>query len=39
VVNAQDYTSHNTDRLTRAQLIELLLGLDYIQAQLDARKA
>lgn len=40
VVSAQDYTSHNTERLTRGQLIELLLGLDYIQAQLGrARKA
>jgi UDP-N-acetylglucosamine 4,6-dehydratase/5-epimerase len=40
VVNAQDYTSHSTHRLTRPELIELLLKLDYVQAQLGtARKA
>ncbi len=35
--NAQEYTSHNTHRLTRPELIELLLGLDYIQDQLGRR--
>jgi UDP-N-acetylglucosamine 4,6-dehydratase len=40
VVHARDYTSHSTHRLTRPELIELLLELDYVQAQLGtARKA
>ena len=30
----EDYTSHNTTRLDRDQVIELLLNLDYIQAEL-----
>jgi UDP-glucose 4-epimerase len=34
VGRAQDYTSDNTERLSRAALIERLLRLDYIQAQL-----
>jgi UDP-glucose 4-epimerase len=29
-----DYTSHNTDRLTVPQVKELLLKLDFIQAHL-----
>ncbi|MBD8909632.1 polysaccharide biosynthesis protein [Methylorubrum zatmanii] len=31
---ADDYTSHNTQRLNRQQVIELLLKLDYIQQAL-----
>ena len=31
-----DYTSHNTERLSAAQVKELLLTLDYIKGQLDA---
>jgi UDP-N-acetylglucosamine 4,6-dehydratase len=34
VGRAQDYTSDNTERLSRAALIERLLRLEYIQAQL-----
>ncbi|MEJ1130223.1 polysaccharide biosynthesis protein [Variovorax sp. CCNWLW225] len=36
---AQDYTSHNTQRLEQAALIEMLMGLDYIQAQLGRTQA
>jgi UDP-glucose 4-epimerase len=32
--HAQDYTSHNTERLSRPALIERLLALDYVQDQL-----
>jgi UDP-glucose 4-epimerase len=35
--DVQEYTSHNTHRLTRTELITLLLSLDYIQAQLSQR--
>ena len=31
-----DYTSHNTERLTLAQIKEVLLKLDFIKEQLDA---
>ena len=31
-----DYTSHNTERLSVKQVKELLLTLDYIKEQLDA---
>jgi UDP-glucose 4-epimerase len=34
ISDADDYTSHNTRRLDRKQLIELLLGLDFIQNEL-----
>lgn len=34
VLNARDYTSHNTRRLSRAELIEVLRGLDYVKSQL-----
>lgn len=34
ISNADDFTSHNTDRLDINQVIELLLGLDYIQQEL-----
>jgi UDP-N-acetylglucosamine 4,6-dehydratase/5-epimerase len=34
VVNAQDYTSHSTERLPRADLVDMLLGLEYVQLQL-----
>jgi len=34
--DADDFSSRNARRLDRAELIELLLGLDYIQAQLGA---
>jgi FlaA1/EpsC-like NDP-sugar epimerase len=38
VAGAQDYTSDNTQRLTREGLIERLLQLDYIKQQLEAVK-
>jgi UDP-glucose 4-epimerase len=38
VAGAQDYTSDNTERLTREELIERLLQLDYIKHQLQAAK-
>ncbi|MCJ2126391.1 polysaccharide biosynthesis protein [Methylobacterium sp. J-077] len=31
---AEDYTSHNTVRLSHDEVVELLLGLDYIQQEL-----
>jgi len=34
IANLEDYTSHNTRRLNVPQIKELLLKLDYIQAQL-----
>jgi UDP-glucose 4-epimerase len=34
ISNAEDYTSHNTVRLNVDQVVELLLGLDYIQNEL-----
>ena len=37
VVNAQDYTSHSTHRLSRPELIQTLLGLEYVQAELARR--
>jgi len=33
---AEDYTSHNTQRLDVSQIKELLLGLDFVQEQLNA---
>jgi len=33
---AEDYTSHNTKRLTKQELKELLLSLDYVKRQLSA---
>lgn len=35
--NARDYTSHNTQRLTNNELVEMLLRLEYVQAQLGRR--
>lgn len=34
VSGMEDYTSHNTERLTIPQIKELLLSLDYVQSQL-----
>jgi UDP-glucose 4-epimerase len=34
IAEAEDYTSHNTDRLSRAQLVDMLLNLEYIQNEL-----
>jgi UDP-N-acetylglucosamine 4,6-dehydratase/5-epimerase len=34
ISSAEDYTSHNTTRLNREKIIELLLKLDYIQQEL-----
>ena len=34
----QDFTSHNTVRLSQAQLIELLMSLDYIKEELGSRE-
>jgi UDP-glucose 4-epimerase len=34
VSQAEDYTSHNTKRLNLDQVIEVLIGLDYIQQEL-----
>ena len=36
ISNAEDFTSHNTERLTVDQVVELLTGLDYIQQELKA---
>jgi UDP-glucose 4-epimerase len=36
VSSYDDYTSHNTERLEKAEVIDLLLRLDYIQEQLRA---
>ena len=33
---SEDYTSHNTTRLERPEVIDLLLKLDYVQEQLRA---
>ncbi|MBP1178484.1 UDP-glucose 4-epimerase [Methylobacterium sp. PvR107] len=33
---AEDYTSHNTTRLDQKQVVDLLMGLDYIQRELKA---
>jgi len=34
ISEAEDYTSHNTERLTKQELKELLLSLDYVKGQL-----
>jgi len=34
ITSASEYTSHNTQRLDRKELKDLLLGLDYIQKEL-----
>ena len=36
IAQFEDYTSHNTERLNVEQIKELLLKLDYIQAELNA---
>lgn len=36
---AEDYTSHNTVRLNQDEVVELLLGLDYIQQELRTFRA
>jgi UDP-glucose 4-epimerase len=36
ISHLDDYTSHNTERLTVPQIKELLLKLDYVQQQLGA---
>lgn len=36
ISRAEDYTSHNTQRLDVGQIKELLLGLDFIKRQLNA---
>jgi UDP-glucose 4-epimerase len=36
ISQAKDYTSHNTQRLDVSRIKELLLGLDFIQEQLNA---
>lgn len=36
ISRAEDYTSHNTQRLDVGQIKELLLGLDFIKGQLNA---
>lgn len=33
---AEDYTSHNTQRLDKEQVRQLLLGLDFIKDELNA---
>jgi len=38
ISNADDFTSHNTERLDQQQVIDLLLSLDYIQTELDRAK-
>lgn len=38
ISSSDDYTSHNTKRLDQDDVIELLLGLDYIQEELKASK-
>ncbi|MFB0491683.1 UDP-N-acetylglucosamine 4,6-dehydratase [Methylobacterium sp. OAE515] len=35
---AEDYTSHNTTRLNREQVVDLLLRLDYIQQELRTQR-
>jgi UDP-N-acetylglucosamine 4,6-dehydratase/5-epimerase len=34
ISSAEDFTSHNTKRLDKQQVVDLLLGLDYIQQEL-----
>lgn len=36
---AEDFTSHNADRLTQQQVVQLLLGLDYIKQELGGSRA
>jgi len=36
ISQSEDYTSHNTERLSVSQIVELLLKLDFIREQLDA---
>ena len=38
ISETDDFTSHNTERLNREQVIDLLLGLDYIQRELEPAK-
>lgn len=37
ITEAEDYTSHNTDRLNKEQMIDMLFNLDYIQQELKER--
>jgi UDP-glucose 4-epimerase len=37
VSDLDDYTSHNTERLTVPQVKDLLMKLEYIQQQLSAQ--
>lgn len=34
IAEAEDYTSHNTERLNKEQLVDMLFQLDYIQSEL-----
>ena len=36
VSTSDDYTSHNTTRLEKQEVVDLLLKLDYVQEQLRA---
>ena len=38
ISDAEDFTSHNTERLNRDQVVDLLLSLDYIKAELEPSK-
>ncbi len=38
ISRAQEYTSHNTRRLDRAELRELLVGLDYVRQEIAAAR-
>lgn len=37
ITEADDYTSHNTERLSKEQLIDMLYNLDYIQNELKTK--
>jgi UDP-glucose 4-epimerase len=39
ISEAQDYTSHNTQRMDVDEVVRLLLGLDFIQAELRGEPA
>jgi UDP-glucose 4-epimerase len=37
ISSLEDYTSHNTERLSVEQVKDLLLGLDFIRKELEAK--
>jgi len=37
ITEADDYTSHNTERLNKQQVVDMLFGLDYVEKELKSK--